>query len=183
MTDRTKRIAGVVLAGGRSSRFGSDKAEALYRGRRLIDWAIATLEPHCETILVSGRDHPDHPQIDDRPAAGMGPLGGLAGAMQAAKAAGFSHLLSLPCDTPEVSAELIEQLVRSSDGAYVSGCPVIGLWRTQDGDALETWLAEGASRSVRAWADAQGHAAIEAPPILNINRVEDIGAQPITPAS
>ena len=62
----------------------------------------------------------------------MGPLGGLAGAMQAAKAAGFTHLLSLPCDTPELPAGLIERLTQSNEGAYVAGCPVIvsGCWRT-----------------------------------------------------
>jgi len=176
LTDPTKRIAGVVLAGGRSSRFGSDKAEALYKGRRLVDWSIAALEPHCETIFVSGHDHPDHPRVADRPEAGMGPLGGLAGAMQAAHASGFTHILSMPCDTPEVQAGLIERLTQSNEGAYVAGCPVIGLWRTSDGGALEGWLAEDRARSVRAWAEAQDYAALEAPPILNINRVEDIGA-------
>lgn len=176
MTDPTKRIAGVVLAGGRSSRFGSDKAEALYRGRRLIDWSIAALEPHCEVLFVSGHAHPDHHGVTDRPEPSMGPLGGLAGAMQAAKAAGFTHLLSLPCDTPELPAGLIERLTQSNEGAYVAGCPVIGLWRTSDGGVLEGWLAAGGARSVRAWAEAQDYVALEAPPILNINRVEDIGA-------
>ncbi|UKK85231.1 molybdenum cofactor guanylyltransferase [Sphingopyxis sp. BSN-002] len=176
MTDPTKRIAGVVLAGGRSSRFGSDKAEVLYRGRRLIDWSIAALEPHCEVLFVSGHAHPDHHGVSDRPEPGMGPLGGLAGAMQAAKAGGFTHLLSLPCDTPEVRPDLLERLCRSDDGAYIAGCPVIGLWRTSDGGALEDWLTEGRARSVQAWAEAQAYAALEAPPILNINRVGDIGA-------
>lgn len=174
MTDSTKRIAGAVLAGGRSSRFGSDKAAALYKGRRLIDWSIAALEPHCGTIFVSGHFHPDHPGAADRPEAGMGPLGGLAGTMQAARVSGFTHILSMPCDTPEIPTGLFERLARS-DGAYVAGCPVIGLWRTDDGEALEAWLAGGGQRSVRTWAAAQDYVALDAPPILNINRVEDIG--------
>ncbi|MBN8842609.1 MAG: molybdenum cofactor guanylyltransferase [Sphingomonadales bacterium] len=175
MTDAAKRIAGVVLAGGRSERFGSDKAVALYRGRKLIDWSIAALEPHCEALLVAGHDHADHPRTSDRPTAGLGPLGGLAGAMQTARAAGFTHILSLPCDTPEVPGALLSQLCRS-DGAIVAGCPVIGLWPTDDGERLEQWLAAGRSKSVRAWAEDRRYAAIDAAPILNINHVGDMDA-------
>ena len=175
MTDRTKRIAGVVLAGGRSSRFGSDKAEAFYRGRRLIDWSIAALEPHCQAIFVSGHTHPAFPHVPDLPDRGLGPLGGLAGAMRTAQAAGFTHILSLPCDTPEVPTALLDGLCRS-DGAYVTACPVIGLWATGDGTQLESSLAQGGSKSVRAWAEARGYPAIDAGPILNINHVADIPA-------
>lgn len=174
MTDPAKRIAGVVLAGGRSSRFGSDKAEALYKGRPLIDWSIAALAPHCEAIFVSGRDHPSLPRTTDRPAPGMGPLGGLAGAMQAVSAAGFTHLLSLPCDTPQLPAGILEHLSQLESDAYVASCPVIGLWRVGKGKALEEWLAEGRPRSVRNWAQANGYSAVECGPILNINHLADI---------
>ncbi|WP_422060696.1 molybdenum cofactor guanylyltransferase [Sphingopyxis sp.] len=173
MTDAAKRIAGVVLAGGRSARFGSDKADALYRGRTLIDWSIAALEPHCEAIFVSGRDHPALTGVADRPKSGLGPLGGLAGAMQAAEASGFTHILSLPCDTPEVPSSLLERLVLV-DGAYVTSCPVIGIWPTRLGESLEAWLAGDHPRAVRAWAEAHDFAAIDAEPILNINQVVDL---------
>lgn len=173
MTDLTKRIAGVVLAGGRSSRFGSDKAIAPYRGQKLIDWSIATLQPHCATIFVSGGDHPALARADDRPGKGMGPLGGLAGSMHAAKAANFTHILSLPCDTPEVPGRLLEQLALS-DGAYVRSCPVIGIWPTCYAEGLETWLAGGGPRGVRAWAEAHDFIAIESGPILNVNLVSDL---------
>ena len=162
-----------MLAGGRSSRFGSDKAEAVFRGRKLIDWSIAALNPHCDMILVSGRDHSACRRVSDRPENGLGPLGGLAGAMQAAGAAGFTHVLSLPCDTPDVPEALLEDLCRSN-GAYAAASPVIGLWPTVDGERLEAWLAEGRPKAVRAWAEANGYVAVASGPILNINRIADM---------
>jgi molybdopterin-guanine dinucleotide biosynthesis protein A len=69
-------ILGAVLAGGRSSRFGSDKAMAMLDGRPLIDHAIAA-GPHCAAVVVCGRDHPGHVCLADRPAPDMGPLGAI----------------------------------------------------------------------------------------------------------
>lgn len=47
------RMLGAILAGGRSTRFGSDKAMAMLPdGRTLMDHAIATLRPHVAQIVV-----------------------------------------------------------------------------------------------------------------------------------
>ncbi|NIJ36109.1 molybdopterin-guanine dinucleotide biosynthesis protein A [Sphingopyxis panaciterrae] len=169
-----RRIAGVVLAGGRSQRFGRDKAEQRYGDRKLIDWSIAALQPLVGTVFVSGRDYPPFVSVADRPEPGMGPLGGIAGAMAAAKAAGYTHLLSLPCDTPDVAPDQLAQLCKSPDSAYLAACPVIGLWPADQAEKLAEHLAGGGRRSVRAWADAQGAAAIDGDDIANINSVEDL---------
>lgn len=169
-----KRIAGVVLAGGQSERFGRDKAEAVYGDRKLIDWSIATLRPFVETIFIAGRDYPPYPSAPDRPGPGLGPLGGLAGAMAAARARGFTHLLSLPCDTPHAPADQLAQLCDATDSAYLTACPVIGLWPTEQADRLEHHLAGGGRRSVRAWGGAQGAVAIDGEEIANINSIEDL---------
>lgn len=149
----TLHIAGVVLAGGQSRRFGTDKAEALYRGRPLIDWAFDALTPHTGLLLVSGRTHPIHRTVIDRPRPGLGPLGGLAGALQTAREMNCSHLLSVPCDTPELPDGLLAALCTHPKGSYVANCPVIGFWPTQLGEALEAYLASDGNKAVRAWAD------------------------------
>lgn len=176
MTDaREARTAGVVLAGGRSERFGSDKAAALWRGRSLVDWSVAALAPHCEIIFVSGRDHPAHARVSDRPEPHLGPLGGLAGALFAAKERGCGRLLSLPCDTPDIPADLLGRLCAQDGTAFVESCPVIGIWPVADAARLASWLASGKPRAVRAWADEIG--AIPVPsdvPIPNINRPGDM---------
>ncbi|WP_081798910.1 MULTISPECIES: molybdenum cofactor guanylyltransferase [Novosphingobium] len=77
----SRRIAGVVLAGGRSLRCGRDKAEELFEGRKLVDRAIDLLRPHCDTLLIAGRSHPLCRSVADRPWPGIGPLGGIAGAL------------------------------------------------------------------------------------------------------
>lgn len=169
------RIAGIVLAGGQSRRFGSDKAEQRYRGRKLIDWSLDALKPFAEILLVSGHAHPCHESIADRPRAGLGPLGGLAGGLHAARARGCSHLLSLPCDTPELPEGMLAALCRSDGPAYVASCPVIGLWPVDLGVPLERHLADGGPLAARAWAEAIGAAPLRGfDAIANINRAADL---------
>ncbi len=166
-------IAGVVLAGGASSRFGRDKAEEIYAGRKLIDWSIAALAPFCGAVFVSGHAHPARESVPDRPRAGLGPLGGLAGALTAARDAGYERLLSLPCDTPQLPEGLLDRLCRSGGAAFALSCPVIGIWPSADADRLATWLEDDRPRAVRAWVEAIGAQAIESDAIININRVAD----------
>ena len=51
-------IAGVVLAAGRSSRLGQSKQLLPYRGRPLLEWALASMERSRadETVVVLGHD-------------------------------------------------------------------------------------------------------------------------------
>lgn len=168
-------LAGVVLAGGASSRFGRDKAEEVWRGRTLLDWSVAALDPLCDTVFVAGRDHPGFASVADRPRAGLGPLGGLAGALTAARNKGYDRLLSLPCDTPHLPRDLLAYLAGSQSAVFAAACPVIGLWPTGDADRLAAWLAEHGAGSVRTWAAMIGAEPVETgQPIANINRPHDL---------
>src|SRR3546814_12901702 len=91
--ERVKTL-GAVLAGGRSSRFGSDKALAMLGGRTLLDHAQAALRPHCDALIVVGRGE----GLADWPQPDMGPLGGVAGALRHAASEGFAQLLTAPVD-------------------------------------------------------------------------------------
>lgn len=170
-------LAGVVLAGGASSRFGRDKAEEVWRDRSLLDWSIAALDPFCDTIFVSGRDHPGSESIADRPRAGLGPLGGLAGALTSARDKGYDRLLSLPCDTPRVPPDLLAHLAASQSAVFVAACPVIGLWPTADADRLAAWLVKSGAGSMRAWTAIIGAEPVEINQLIaNINRPDDLAA-------
>jgi molybdenum cofactor guanylyltransferase len=166
------RTLGVVLAGGQSRRFGSDKALALLDGRPLIDHALAALAG-CDALVVAGRDWPGMTSLPDRPAPDLGPLGGLCAALHHAAANGFTRVASLPVDSPALPADWRAQL---GDGpVHALGQPVIGIWPASLADGLEAYLADG-GRRVRDWV-----AAIEAPtvdlgPLANVNNCGDLAA-------
>jgi molybdopterin-guanine dinucleotide biosynthesis protein A len=150
------RILGAVLAGGRSSRFGSDKASAPIDGRPMLDWVIDALEPQVDGILICGRELSGRTCVADRPSPDLGPLGGLNAALHFAAANGFDAVLSVPCDTPRLPADLRDQLGNVGDGVIADGLPVIGLWPARLHTALDDFLAEGGSRALGAWADRAG---------------------------
>jgi molybdenum cofactor guanylyltransferase len=89
-----------VLAGGQSSRMGSDKAARSFAGRTLLDHAIARFGPPGTPVLVSTRaggaaSGLATPVLDD--VAGLGPLAGIAAVVARAPA---PFLLVMPVDLP-----------------------------------------------------------------------------------
>ncbi len=166
------RLLGAVLAGGESRRFGSDKALALLGGKPLIEHAIEALAARTETVIVCGRDHGDW--VPDRPAPGLGPLGGICAALHAAAERGCDAVLTVPCDVPALPADLAERL---AGGGFVEAMPVIGVWPSALTESLEAWLRDSSDRSVRGWARAAGIAQVRlAGPLPNINTVKDLRA-------
>jgi molybdopterin-guanine dinucleotide biosynthesis protein A len=164
-------ILGAILAGGQSRRFGSDKAAALFEGEPLIEHVRAQLAPHVDAVIVVGRPG----AVADLPAAGLGPLGGIAGALDHAAAHGFAGVLTAPCDTPRLPATLIAALLRRAP-AYCVEAPVIGLWpavlRT---NLIQRLSRADADRSVAGWARSIGALPIAADgPLANVNRPEDL---------
>lgn len=100
------KTLGVVLAGGKSSRMGCDKALLQIDGQTLLERATATLAPHCEQIVVSGRMAEGLLSIPDtRP--GDGPMGGLATIAEALDVhfPQVETVLLAPCDMPFVPSE------------------------------------------------------------------------------
>ncbi|MFW2852947.1 molybdenum cofactor guanylyltransferase [Sphingomonas sp. TX0543] len=164
-------LLGVVLAGGGSRRFGSDKARALLDGMTLTDHARATLAPFVGEVVVSGAE-----DVPDRPAAGLGPLGGICGALHFAVARGHKAIVTIGCDTPFVPAETLATLAASAGASFVAETPIIGCWPVELADPLERHLRIDPNRSMRRWCMIIGARAIDAPPIANINRPEDLAA-------
>jgi len=171
------RLLGVILAGGQGRRFGGDKALATLSGMALLDHAAQALRPVTDDIAIVGRDSPSHVSIADWPKAGLGPLGGLCGALLHARDRQFDAILSLPCDTPSLPAGLLDDLAGRSVASFVSDTPVIGLWPCVLADALSDYLDRGGNLAVRAWAKEIGAEALDGwPPIPNVNRPDDLAA-------
>jgi len=170
--DSKNNVLGVVLAGGQSSRFGSDKAMASLHGIPLIEHAIEGLRC-CRTIAVSGRDYGAYLRIDDRPSPGMGPLGALNGALHKGLELGFERVLTVACDNAKVPANLIDML--GTGNAIVADQPVVGIWHCALAGRLDEWISAGNKRSMMAWVEAVDADVVElAEPPANVNRPEEL---------
>lgn len=147
-------ILGVVLAGGKSSRFGSDKAIALLAGKSLIAHAVDTLSGWCEYVIVAGRETAPAPTVPDWPHEDTGPLGGIAAALHHAQDEGYDSVLSCAVDAlglPENLPELLDPAP-----AFLADQPVVGIWPVSAAPVIERILRSEGSHSMRAFAQAIG---------------------------
>lgn len=166
-------ILGAVLAGGLSSRFGSDKALAEIGGRTLISLTIDALSGWCEHVVVTGRETAPAPTLPDWPRAGMGPLGGLAAALHHACDEGYATVLSCSVDAGLLPEDLPQVLGEAP--AFLAAQPVIGLWPASAAAQLEALLESPERHSMRRFAELIGARSVEvATPIANINTPDDL---------
>jgi molybdopterin-guanine dinucleotide biosynthesis protein A len=169
-----RSVLGAVLAGGQARRFGADKALAVFEGRALIDHVVGALAAQTDAVVVVGRQYGAMTSVDDRPRAGLGPLGALAGALHHAREHGFAGVLSAPCDAPLLPGDLVRRLA-GEGAAYAEGLPVLGWWPSALADHLAAWLGEDRSRAVRHWAAAVGARAVALDIVpANVNTVADL---------
>lgn len=173
MTARSAdRVLGAVLAGGRSSRFGSDKAQARIGGRSMLERATAEIAPWCDAVVVVGRPG----GVPDLPAPGLGPLGGIAGALDHALGLGFTTVLATACDMPALPDGLAAALLRRAP-AYCREAPVLGHWPAALGAHLLAHLEIGPDRSIVRWARAVGALPVAATgPLPNVNTEADLAS-------
>jgi molybdopterin-guanine dinucleotide biosynthesis protein A len=170
------KILGAIIAGGRARRFGSDKAHALYNGRRLIDLVADSLQSQVSAMVVCGRTLPGVQTLDDRPAPDLGPLGGLCAALHHAAGHHYDAVLSVGADVVPVPLQLAEWLSAASGGAsVVAGQHLLGLWPASLSGQLDHHLATTTDRSLRGWIAAAGATSVTVPATFaNINTPEDL---------
>ncbi|WP_349630575.1 molybdenum cofactor guanylyltransferase [Altererythrobacter sp. KTW20L] len=168
-------ILGVVLAGGMSTRFGSDKALAALDGQTLLARAVEALSALCSKVVIAGRTEGPVECIPDWPRPHMGPLGGIAAGLIHAQDNGFASVLSCGVDSVDLPADLLEELTPPS--AYLATQPVVGHWKTEAADAVKALLQSEGRHSMLAFAksvDARAVTAASAP--ANINTPADLAA-------
>ena len=107
-------VWGLVLAGGRSTRMGSDKALLVQDGETQLSRAVSLLEAHLDRVFVSTRgDQADDPerskfaQVIDR-YDDMGPVAGILSAMDSNDDVSW---LVLACDLPNIDDATIAYLL------------------------------------------------------------------------
>lgn len=114
-----KKLRGLVLAGGRSSRMGRDKAALVHPdGRTLLRRCHDLLrEAGCETIAISLRHDQEIPVgldgveiVRDPEGTSLGPIAGIVAGMRLDPAADW---LVLACDLPRLDAATLTHLISS----------------------------------------------------------------------
>ena len=112
MADRLA-VTGVLLLGGASSRFGSPKALARFRGARLAERAHGLLSEVCAEVLVVGKEADaldlPFPVLDD----GVEERAAAYGVAAGVRAAAFDTCIVLPVDCPRVTPELLRSLIEA----------------------------------------------------------------------
>ena len=174
MTQR--RVSAVILAGGRSSRFGRDKLAEPIGGRPLLEHAIDAVRPFVTQILVVGAPAeagpgwstrqdselslpPDVSLVQDS-VAHEGPLVGLVGGLRAARE---TLVVVVGGDMPTLVASVIEALLSELDDPEIDAAilqhegrarPLPMAIRRAAGLAAAERLVEGGERRLRALGDA-----------------------------
>ncbi|MDR4988356.1 MAG: molybdenum cofactor guanylyltransferase [Bacteroidales bacterium] len=124
MTKGKERLTGVVLAGGKSSRFGQDKGLYQYDGKPLVEHALDILRPVCHETLIS-TNHPDEYSgfgvrcITDH-FRGAGPLAGIHSALMHART---PLVAVIGCDMPNIPSSLFSTMLQHA-AAYDVVMPV-----------------------------------------------------------
>jgi molybdopterin-guanine dinucleotide biosynthesis protein A len=123
-------LYGLVLAGGRSTRMGSDKAALMHPdGRPLARRTLDLLSVECARVFVSLRHDQDvPPMVEESPQLVIvrdpegGSEGPLAGILCAMRSAPDSDWLVLACDLPRLDGETLRNLVssRTADDVFLS---------------------------------------------------------------
>lgn len=175
----TKQKIGVVLAGGRSTRMGRDKALLNWRGVSLIDHVCRVLrEAGVDRVVVSG-ERPGYdclPDLEPDRGPGFAVSGVLAALPESASA------LVVPVDMPLLTAGLLQRLLAFPAASFLGyPLPCVLPTRAPGGGALQ-------GDSVKALLRAAGYVALPVAPeeetlLVNTNTPEDWqGIQPGEPA-
>ena len=189
-------VTGVVLAGGQARRMGGlDKGLQSLRGRPMIAWVIERLASQVGEILISANQNLDRYQAfgclvvtDELKEDSGGFAGPLAGLHAGMKAASHPLVVTVPCDSPFLPADLVARLRaalerQQADLAVArTGAqphPVFALCRCTLLAHLEAYLQAG-GRKIDRWYATLKVAEVqfddEAEAFSNINTPEELRA-------
>ncbi len=131
----------LLLAGGKSSRMGKNKAELLYKGKTFVELLVLKAKKlGIHQIYVSGfREDREDVHIVWDEYCDRGPLGGLHAGM---KAMSTPYCLVLPVDAPKLPHEILEALLDYHEGhreGLSTGVEIPLLW--EHGDRKEPLIA------------------------------------------
>ena len=123
MIPQRAEITGIVLAGGQGRRMGNvDKGLIELAGRPLVAHAIERLAPQVGALVINANRNVEryaafgHPVVADAIGGYAGPLAGLHAGLAAAKT---PFVVTSPCDSPFLPADLVARLAVAFDARQI----------------------------------------------------------------
>ena len=187
-------ILGVVLAGGKSQRFGQDKSQVKLQGKLLIDYVLNEIVNEFDETLIIANESINFMQskkisITKDFQSGLGPLGGVLTAMKWIKEKNkkYKWISTFPVDTPFFTKKELNFFyenininenklffIRNNNTRH----NIFGLWSLDLMEKLQNDLIKG-ERKVEVWADSVGVNIVNIDyknpdPFFNINTKEDL---------
>lgn len=194
-----RAILGVILAGGRSTRMGAEKAFMPVEGAPLIARVAGRFAPQVARLVINANGAAARfaalglEVIDDCGSSqpgfeGQGPLAGIAAVLAYARGAGFSRVATVPVDAPFLPLDLVARLAAGEQDevavAAASGGmePLFAIWPLEFEPVVAAALADG-ERAVHRLVRRLPHRLFDfagdenAPSLfLNLNTPEDAAA-------
>ena len=188
------KILGVVLAGGKSLRFGEDKSQVKLNNKSLIDHILSEILTEFKELLIVSNNSIKFNKSEKISIIGdfknnLGPLGGVLTAMKWIKDNNkdYQWISTFPTDTPFFKNQILKDFhdkinlkngklffIKSNNTRH----NIFGLWSIDLADKLEKDLENG-DRKVEDWANKIGVNIIDMQfekndPFFNINTKEDL---------
>mgnify|MGYP002622137707 FL=1 len=139
-----------ILAGGKSSRMGEDKATMVFKGKPMIQWTIDSLSQLSLEIKISS-SNPSHEKfglevVNDRH-QNIGPIGAIYSCLQDAKS---DSVLITCCDYPLLNTAFYQALMMAYNNEEVfiatsnfKAHPLIGVYSQSCLPVIEKNISEG----------------------------------------
>ena len=188
-------ILGIILAGGKSSRFGEDKSTTKLGNKTLLDHTVSKIESEFNEILVISNNKDFNFKnnkihlVEDCIEGQLGPLVGILTAMKwvIKNKKNYKWIASFPCDTPFFDIKLISELkikVKETSKKLIflnsnkKRHNIFGFWSLDLIEILEKDI-KNSFRKVELWADKVGYENININEekfdrFLNINTKKDL---------
>jgi len=182
-------VWGLVLAGGKSRRMGSDKASLIQGGETQLDRAMKLLGSHLDRVFVStSQDQVDDPlrrsyeQIVD----GYSELGPIAGILSAMDRNPQVSWLVLACDLPNIDDATIAFLLANASATHMATAyrsvhddlpePLCAIYRPESREIIDRFVEQGANCPRKILINSPTHLLEQPNPgaLHNINSPEDL---------
>jgi molybdopterin-guanine dinucleotide biosynthesis protein A len=187
-------VVGVVIAGGRSVRFGGEKAVAGLAGKPLLMWAAERLARTCAAVAINARPDTEAETLarskgltvlHDIPGDAAGPLSGVKVALLWAQKLGARAVAVSPCDVPLLPENTFTRLIQEAGtGAAMAETseghqPQCAVWPVSALAKLTEALANGAHPATWLMLERIGAVRVRFPvaeAFANVNTRQDLAA-------